>query len=106
MSSVRRLPLLYQPILPEQKPSGPRPVFRAECLPGGDNEERPCPWHECRYHLNHAKATCLLDLYDRGGMSLEEISEIIGLTRERIRQIEEAALHKLKKKGITLQMRN
>src|SRR5262245_4590856 len=32
-----------------------RPRVRADCLPGGVNEERPCPWASCRYHLVHLR---------------------------------------------------
>lgn len=28
-----------------------RPSIRGDCLPGGVNAARPCPWVSCRYHL-------------------------------------------------------
>ncbi len=40
---ARRSPLLL--VLPQ------RPRVRGDCLPGGCNEQRPCPWVGCRYHL-------------------------------------------------------
>ena len=40
--------------------------------------------------------TCALDVADRGGITLEEVGEIMGLTRERIRQLETRGLAKLK----------
>jgi hypothetical protein len=40
--------------------------------------------------------TCSLDVADRGGMTLEEVGEIMNLTRERIRQVEVRGLYKLK----------
>lgn len=40
--------------------------------------------------------TCALDVADRGGVTLEDVGRILGLTRERIRQIEVGALVKLK----------
>jgi DNA-directed RNA polymerase sigma subunit (sigma70/sigma32) len=40
--------------------------------------------------------TCCLDVADRGGTTLETIAQLIGLTRERIRQVEVRALLKLK----------
>lgn len=33
-------------------------------------------------------ASCVLDVADRGGATLEEVADIIGVSRERIRQIE------------------
>jgi hypothetical protein len=44
--------------------------------------------------------SCALDIAERGGMTLEEIGSIIGVSRERVRQIEEAALEILcRRKG-------
>jgi hypothetical protein len=40
--------------------------------------------------------TCALDVADRGGVTLEEIAELLGITRERARQIETGALVKLR----------
>ena len=40
--------------------------------------------------------TCALDVADRGGITLEEVGEILNLTRERIRQVEVFGLEKLK----------
>ena len=89
-----------------------RPVTRAECACG----ERPCPFVSCKYHLYldvnpetgsiklnfpHLEVwemadTCALDVADRGGITLEEVGEIMNLTRERIRQVEVRGLLKLK----------
>ncbi len=89
-----------------------RPATRAECLGG----ERPCPFVSCKYHLYldvnpetgsiklnfpHLEVwdmadTCALDVADRGGITLEEVGEIMNLTRERIRQVEVRGLLKLK----------
>jgi len=76
---------------------------------------RPCPFVSCRYHLYiDIKAnggfvvqfadrepwdlpqTCALDVADKGGHTLEEVGNIIGVTRERVRQLEEAALDRLR----------
>jgi DNA-directed RNA polymerase sigma subunit (sigma70/sigma32) len=35
-------------------------------------------------------------------MSLEEIAEFMGVSRERVRQVEEMALYKLRKRGVHL----
>jgi DNA-directed RNA polymerase sigma subunit (sigma70/sigma32) len=40
--------------------------------------------------------TCSLDVADRGGITLEEVGELLNLTRERIRQVEAAGLEKLR----------
>lgn len=44
---------------------------------------------------------------DRGGMTLEECGEVMGVTRERIRQVEKKALAKLRAaleaEGLTLE---
>jgi hypothetical protein len=33
-----------------------RPRRRADCLAGGSNETRPCPWVTCRFHLARIEA--------------------------------------------------
>ena len=88
-----------------------KPTTRAECI----DMERPCPFVSCKYHLyldvhpirgsikvNFTDAdvwemteTCALDIADRGGITLEEVGEIMNLTRERVRQVETAGLGKL-----------
>src|SRR5499426_1797715 len=90
----------------------PRPTSRAECR----EEMRPCPWVACKHHLYldinpetgsikinfpdlepwELKHTCALDVAERGGITLEEVGEIMNLTRERIRQVEVRGLLKLK----------
>ena len=89
-----------------------RPTSRAECK----EEMRPCPWVACKHHLYldinpetgsikinfpdlepwELKHTCALDVAERGGITLEEVGEIMNLTRERIRQVEVRGLLKLK----------
>ncbi len=90
----------------------PRPTTRAECA----GEMRPCPWVACKHHLYldinpetgsikinfpdlepwELQNTCALDVAERGGITLEEVGEIMNLTRERIRQVEVRGLLKLK----------
>jgi hypothetical protein len=90
----------------------PRPKTRAECR----EEARPCPWVACKFHLyldvnpetgsikinfpdlepEDMKDTCSLDVAERGGITLEEVGEIMNLTRERIRQVEVRGLLKLR----------
>ena len=54
----------------------------------------------CRYAVTTAtgEVVCALDIADQGGLTLEEIGELMGPTRERIRQIEAKALRKLKRR--------
>ena len=98
--------LMYPPV------DIPRPTSRAECR----EEMRPCPWVACKHHLYldinpetgsikinfpdlepwELKHTCALDVAERGGITLEEVGEIMNLTRERIRQVEVRGLIKLK----------
>jgi hypothetical protein len=79
----------------------PRPATRGDCVGGA----RPCQWKECRHHLIACAgdidvetmiATCALDVADRGGATLAEVATVFGLSRERVRQIEEGALATLK----------
>jgi hypothetical protein len=88
-----------------------RPETRGECA----DMERPCPFVSCKYHLYidvhpvrgsikinfpdievwEMTDTCALDIADRGGITLEEVGEIMNLTRERVRQVETQGLAKL-----------
>ena len=88
-----------------------KPQARSECA----DMERPCPFVSCKYHLYidvhpvrgsikvnfpdvevwEMTETCALDIADRGGITLEEVGEIMNLTRERVRQVETAGLAKL-----------
>lgn len=96
-----------------------RPRTRAECR----NASRPCPWISCRYHLFEEVAprilkvkvdelgdvsnkrligvllrmeyTCVLDWAEKGPNTLEQIGKMFGVTRERIRQIQDRGLKRL-----------
>lgn len=103
---LRQGALMYPPV------DDPRPRTRAECK----EELRPCPWVACKFHLYldvnpetgsikinfpdlepwDLPHTCSLDIAERGGITLEEVGEIMNLTRERIRQVEVRGLLKLK----------
>ena len=98
--------MLYPPV------DIPRPKARMEC----QGHSRPCPWVACKHHLYldvnpetgsikinfpdlepwELRETCSLDVADRAGITLEEVGEIMNLTRERIRQVEVRGLLKLK----------
>jgi hypothetical protein len=88
-----------------------RPRTRAECK----EAPRPCPHVSCRHHLYldvnphtgtiklnfpdlevwELGVSCALDVADLGGTAIEQVSELLNVTRERIRQIETQALEKL-----------
>ncbi len=93
----------------------PRPVLRSDCLDGGCNAARPCPWVSCKHHLaldvtprgnvhllfpfvplGELPETCALDVADRGSQTLAEVGTILGVVRERVRQIETKAIEKLR----------
>lgn len=83
-----------------------RPTTRADCV----DAPRPCPWYSCRHHvglevaqdggiqyvppeqLEELPYSCALDAAERDGMTLEEVGDVFGVSRERIRQVESMAL--------------
>ena len=91
-----------------------RPKTRGDCLPGGCNGARPCPWVSCKAHLAidvdertgslklnfpdrevwEMESTCAYDVADLGGITLEETGVAMALTRERTRQLEVRGLAK------------
>ena len=88
-----------------------RPKTRGDCK----SVPRPCPHAGCRHHLyldissegwlrinksvsepGEMVVSCSLDVADRGHqMLLDEIGELMGVTKERVRQLEFSALRKL-----------
>jgi hypothetical protein len=89
-----------------------RPKTRGQCM----NGPRPCLFISCKHHLYldvnpetgsvklnfpdkdiwELKYTCALDVADQGGITLEDVGQIMNLTRERIRQVEARGLLKLR----------
>jgi hypothetical protein len=105
-----------------------RPATRGDCLAGGINAARPCPWVSCAQHLalyvhegsgnvkvtspgldgepdlDAMRDTCALDVADRGGETLDEVGAATNLTRERIRQLESVALRALRALPMTCEL--
>jgi len=94
-----------------QRAEEQRPDIWGECL-----SRKACPFVSCRYHLyldvlptgsikiGHPrlgpcsiKYFCALQVASRGSSTLEEIGGILNITRERVRQIEEKALEKVRR---------
>lgn len=84
-----------------------RPKTRGECK----GVSRPCPYISCKYNtyleitdagnikilrphlkVDEVAESCVLDVADRGPQILDEIGDILNITRERARQIEGQAL--------------
>lgn len=95
-----------------------RPRTREDCKLG----VRPCPYVGCRYNLyldvnprngtiklnfpyiepEEMRVSCVLDIADEGGSTLEVVGSCFNVTRERIRQIEYKALRRLEQLGVKL----
>ncbi len=102
----------------EPAPGPGRPLTRADCRTG----PRPCLFVSCRYHLYldvdprsgsvrlnfpdrevwELEETCALDLAEAGSVTLDHIGELLGVTRERVRQIEQGALKRLEARAAPL----
>jgi hypothetical protein len=92
-----------------------RPTSRSECLRG----PRPCPFVGCRYNLyldvwsnGNIKlnfpdlepgeipphSSCALDVAGDGPQTLDRVAEVLNVTRERLRQLQEQALARLNRR--------
>ncbi len=89
-----------------------RPDVRSACA----DVPRPCPYVSCKHHLYldvhpergsiklnfphlevwELEESCALDVADRGGVTLEEVGNIMNLTRERVRQVETVGLARVR----------
>ncbi len=91
-------------------PEHVRPKTRRDCVDG----PRPCPFVGCRHHLyldvteggelklnfpglepDELEVSCSLDVADTGWALLEEVGAVMGVTAERVRQLEFVALRKM-----------
>lgn len=87
------------------------PRTRGECEGGA----RPCPLISCRHHLaadllpggtlqvhwlpdeEPERPSCSLDVADFGGLGPTDVALIMGVSKQRVVQIEERVVRKLKK---------
>lgn len=88
-----------------------RPKVRSLC----ENGIRPCPYVSCRYNLyldvrgdgvlrvnfpnlepEEMVASCALDMAEDGPRTLDQIAGLMGMSKERARQIEASAMIKLR----------
>lgn len=92
--------------------AGPsRPLKRGECEQG----VRPCPFVLCRYNLyldvrgdgvlrvnfpdkepDEMMASCALDMAEDGPRTLDQVAALMGMSKERARQLEVSAIAKLR----------
>lgn len=89
-----------------------RPRTRADC----SKVPRPCPYVGCRHHLyldvtdagnlklnfpdkepEELEHSCSLDVAEEGGITLEALGELLNVTRERVRQVENCTLYRIRK---------
>ncbi len=89
-------------------PIYPMPKTRGDCA----EVARPCVFVQCRYNLvldvppeAFERTSCALDVADEGENSLSDLAELFGLSRERVRQIEQRGLKKLGETKFGIQMR-
>lgn len=93
-----------------------RPRTFEECDSVGLGDITPCPFVSCKHHLyldvnertgsikfnfpgrevDELPATCALRVAEEGGLTLDGVADVIGVVRERIRQIEDRALLKMR----------
>lgn len=94
-----------------EAPAVGRPTTRAEC----PDDSAPCPWVSCKWHLyvdvhpttgsikynfpgleaGELEETCAMRRAERGASTLEDIGAVLNVTRERARQMQDAALARL-----------
>jgi hypothetical protein len=99
-------------VVKDEEPELERPPSRAACK----DVPRPCPFVTCRYNLyldvrgdgvlrinfpdrepEEMLASCALDLAEDGPRTLDAVAGLMGMSKERARQIEASAMQKLQK---------
>lgn len=94
-----------------------RPKTRAECA----GAPRPCPYVSCKHHLyldvskrgsikvnfpdievEAMTESCALDVAEAGERTREEVGALMNMTGERVRQLEESGLEKLRESALEL----
>ena len=103
---------------PEFAPTNDVPRLKDVGIRGNcEDIPRPCPFASCHHHLllevtragnikfrTQAREpdqlppdrSCALDMAEEGGHTLEVVGTVMGVTRERVRQIEVRGLQKIK----------
>lgn len=85
-----------------------RPKVYVDCLPGGINAQRPCPWVSCRYNLaltdglpteipgwDDGRPTCVLDLANSRPRGTDEIAKLLQIPETEIVSTIKRAVRKL-----------
>lgn len=116
--SVRKLTMrelaVGRALYPRDEQDAQRPATREGCA----GVPRPCPFVSCKHHLyldvsrtgsiklnfpdlepHELVESCSLDVAGRGGTTLQEVADIMNLTRERIRQLEVSGLAELQSRA-------
>lgn len=96
-----------QPAQPATSPSPPRQrryPDLSECVEDGPSSPK-CTHTECRYHLAHRgywehshepTRDCAIDVANEGPHTLDEVAAVLGVSGERVRQVEEQAFEQLR----------
>lgn len=93
-----------------------RPRTFEECESEGLGSDTPCPFVSCKHHLyldvnprtgsiklnfpdrevDELPATCALRVAQHGGRTLDAVAEVMALTRQRLSQLEDRILDKIR----------
>lgn len=71
----------------------------SDCAKACDKNNVPCPFVECKHWIKYEgdKNCDLISVYKNGEMTFRQIGERLGISYVRVKQIETAAIKKLKK---------